>query len=314
MSFTFNHQATIVHAPDGSQWVVTSVVEVDDIKYAPIGKRGRSTKEFLRFMRAGRHYSALTNLIEELHSHRATALEHALTAENPFERDASAVALQSLYAVKANKKRLKTLAKRKVPAVMLPAFYNKQSELVEARETLMPSLLEHCPNARRGGLLLQLDGPTLHWVKERFSVLYEQAGQWVYKGKSKASKPRGQTTAAACVVARHDERESNDESDDEFDDASASSQDSGRKTMDAKPSFSSADVDDAETMLGNASSSPPGVDTEAVLENASSSSQLVNAEASLNITSCSSDPTPSTAAAKKYFPIFLKPVKSPCGV
>ena len=314
MSFTFNHQATVVRAPDGSQWVLASVVEVDDIKYAPIGKRAPATKEFLRFMRAGRHGSALTKLIEELQSYRATALEHALTAENPFERDSAAGALQSLYAVKANKKRLKTLAKNKVPAVMLPAFYNKQNELVEARETLMPSLLEHCPNARRGGLLLQLDGPTLHWVKERFSVLYEHADQWVYKGKVKASKPRGQTTAAAGVVARHDERESNDESDDELDDASASSQDSGRKTMDAKPSFSSADVDDAETMLGSASSSPPGVDTEAVLENASSSSQLVNAEASLNITSCSSDPTPSTASAKKYFPIFIKPVKSPCGV
>ena len=315
MSFTFS-QATIVHAPDGSQWVLTHVVQLDDVKYAPIGKRGRSTKAFLRFMKAGRNYCALSNLIQELHAHRATALEKALKAENPFQRDASAGAVQSIYAAKANKKRLKLITKSKVPVVMLPAFYNKQNELVESRETLMPCLLEHCSNAHRGGLLLQLDGPTLQWVKERFSVIYDHADQWVYKGKHKAPKPSKQTNAAAGVVTRYADHESDVDPDGESDGASASSEDItiDRKSIDARPSCSSANVDDAEPLSGNAGSSPPGVDAEADLENAGSSSQSVHVEASLNITSFSSDPAPTTHVATKYFPMFVKSVKSPCGV
>ena len=314
MAFKFS-QATIVDAPDGGQWVVRDMVDVDDERYAPIGKRGRMTKDFLRFLKAGRQYSGLTDLIKELQYHRTAGMEKALKAENPFERDASAGAMQSLYAARANRKRLKQLSQNKVPVVMLPAFYNTRNELVDAHETKMPAFSEHFPNnERKGGLLLQLDEPTLHWVKERFSVLVQNASPCVYKNREQktasAGVNRGQKTAAAGVLRRHDDHANDDASDDDSDDASASAERSCNKSTDAMPRSTSSmtDVADAVAMSGNASSSPPGVDAETVLENASSSSQLVHAETSLKRTSSSSEPTPSTTATKKYFPMFLKSV------
>ena len=169
-------QATVVEAPDGSQWAVHKTVEMDGAEYAVISKNEASFKKWLKAVKA---YGKLSALMAELQKLRAAALEEHINNENPFGAEGNDRGAQTPYKLKQQRKRAKQSISdedNRSLQVTLPEFYTVNDELVSSVTTTMP-LTEDVPS---NALLLALDADALHWVRERCSVLGERTAAPLY--------------------------------------------------------------------------------------------------------------------------------------